>query len=44
MAGTPGNNDSLTNSDGLVQGHAYNVLGYATLSNGTKLIKMQNPW
>lgn len=44
MAGTPGSNDSYTNADGLVQGHAYNVLGYAILSDGTKLIKMQNPW
>ena len=44
MAGTPGDNDSYTNADGLVQGHAYNVLGTVTLSDGTRLVKMQNPW
>ena len=44
MAGTPGGNDNIENDDGLVQGHAYNVLGYVVLSDGTRLIHMQNPW
>jgi len=27
-----------------VSGHAYTVLGHVVLSNGTKLVKMRNPW
>ena len=42
--GTGGGDDTTTNEFGLVDGHAYNVMGYTVLSDGTKLIKMQNPW
>lgn len=31
-------------SNGLVQGHAYAVLGAYELSDGTRLIKTANPW
>jgi len=44
QAGTPGNDDSTTNSDGLVQGHAYVVLGVTTLNNGQRLVQLRNPW
>ena len=44
MAGTPAGSDTTSNSVGIVQGHAYNVIDLKVLSNGTKLIKMFNPW
>lgn len=44
MAGTPGGDDTQTNADGLVQGHAYVALGVVTLDDGTRLVKMRNPW
>jgi nucleoside phosphorylase len=44
MAGTAGGSDTTTNAFGLVQGHAYNVLDLLVLSNGQRLVKMQNPW
>ena len=44
MSGTPGKFDSTTNSVGIVQGHAYNVLDLKTLSTGQRLIRMFNPW
>ena len=34
----------MTYSDGLVNGHAYPLLGVYTLSNGVKLVKLSNPW
>ena len=40
MAGTPGSDDSYENDWGLVFGHAYNVLGVKTLSDGQRLVKM----
>jgi len=30
--------------DGAAAGHAMTVLGVVKLSNGTKLVKMRNPW
>lgn len=44
QAGTPGGSDRYTNEYGLVQGHAYTLLGHAVLSNGTRLVKLRNPW
>ena len=46
VAGTPCANggDSTKNEMGLVNCHAYPVLGHATLSNGQKLVKLRNPW
>ena len=44
MAGTPGGDDSMKNQDGLVQGHAYVTLGVVTLDDGTRLVKLRNPW
>jgi len=47
------NNDIITsavtgynaeNPTGLVNGHAYNLLDHITLSNGQRLIRLQNPW
>jgi len=29
---------------GLPGAHAYTLMGTATLSDGTKLLKMRNPW
>jgi hypothetical protein len=29
---------------GLVKNHAYVIIGVDTLNDGTKLIKMRNPW
>ena len=44
MAGTHAGSDRNLNSVGIVQGHAYNVIDLKVLSNGTKLIKLFNPW
>ena len=44
QAGTPGTSDSYTNADGLVQSHAYVVIGVVTLGDGTRLVKLRNPW
>ena len=49
------NNDIMTASShagsdkdkddkGLVQGHAYTVIGVKKLSNNVKLVKLRNPW
>ena len=40
--GTRGHNDS--NKLGLAYGHAYSVIGVATLKNGTKIVQVRNPW
>lgn len=42
-AGTPGGDDSFTDDKGLVQGHAYVVLGVQQLNNGVKIVKLRNP-
>ena len=46
QAGTPCGNggDDTTNENGLVNCHAYTILGVQQLNNGEKLIKMRNPW
>ena len=44
MAGTNGGSDRNSNSVGIVQGHAYNIIDLKVLSNRTKLIKLFNPW
>ena len=44
MSGSPSGSDTTTNSVGIVQGHAYNVLDLKTLSTGQRLIRMFNPW
>jgi hypothetical protein len=44
QGGTNGGNDTQTNADGLVLGHAYTVLSHAILSTGTRLVKLRNPW
>ena len=31
-------------TNGLVNNHAYSILGAYTLSNGVRLVKMSNPW
>ena len=41
---TGGGNDTMTNKDGLVLGHAFTVLGTHTLSNKQRLVKIRNPW
>ena len=33
-----------TYTNGLVNNHAYAVLSTHTLSNGTRIVKMSNPW
>ena len=35
---------SYTYSNGLVNNHAYALLGIYTLSNGVRLVKTSNPW
>ena len=42
LAGGTKSSKSYTN--GLVNGHAYAILGAYTLSNGVRLVKMSNPW
>ncbi len=44
QAGTDGSDDTQTQADGLVKGHAYTVLHAQELSNGAKLVKLRNPW
>ena len=44
IANTPGTSDSEKNADGLVQSHAYSVMGTHTLSDGVRLVKLRNPW
>ena len=44
QAGSKGSNDAMKTSEGIVMGHAYNILDLKQLSNGQRLIKMQNPW
>ena len=44
QAGTEGDNDQQQNAVGLAMGHAYTVLEAKQLTNGTKLIKVRNPW
>jgi len=36
--------DQIRNEVNLAKNHAYTVLGVKTLSNGTKLIQIRNPW
>lgn len=36
--------DQILNEVNLAKNHAYSVLGVKTLSNGTRLIKVRNPW
>lgn len=42
--GPGGEGDSDANSDGLSYGHAYTVLGVKQLDDGTRLVKIRNPW
>ena len=42
--GTEGSDDTKRNLSGLTKGHAYTVLGTVKLSNGTRLVKIRNPW
>ena len=44
MAATYGFSDTTINTEGLVNNHAYTVLGVKMLSNGTRLVKLRNPW
>lgn len=41
---TNGSNNAYTDHQGLVNGHAYTVLGCVKLNSGEKLVKMRNPW
>lgn len=41
---TNGSNNDYTDWQGLVNGHAYTVLGCVELTSGDKLVKMRNPW
>ena len=40
--GTNGHFDS--NAAGIAYGHAYSVIGVASLEDGTKLVQVRNPW
>lgn len=40
--GTNGHFDS--NANGIAYGHAYSVIGVASLEDGTKLVQVRNPW
>ena len=42
--GTGGGNDTMTNKDGLVLGHAFTIVGTHTLSNKQRLVQIRNPW
>ncbi len=42
-AGTYGNDDSHKDANGLMQGHAFTLLGAVQLDDGTKLVKIRNP-
>ncbi len=43
--GSPnGENDSDKNENGIAFGHAYSVIGVKELQNGTRLVKVRNPW
>lgn len=45
QAGTEGaGDDSEKTKDGLSKSHAYTVIGVHTLSDGTRLVKIRNPW
>ena len=39
-----GGGDSENNANGIAYGHAYSVIGVATLEDGTKLVQVRNPW
>ena len=41
---TPGASNANTSSLGVVQNHVYTVLGVDTLSDGTRLYRIRNPW
>ena len=43
-AGTKGQGHHNKTSNGLSMGHAYTVLKTETLDNGTRLVKLRNPW
>ena len=43
-AATPGSSHDNTNAQGLVNNHAYTVIGCAELSDGTRLVQVRNPW
>ncbi len=42
-AGTWGNDDSHTDANGLMQGHAFTLLGVTQLDDGTRIVKLRNP-
>ena len=43
--GTEGaGDDSKRTADGLAKSHAYTVIGVNTLSDGTQLVRIRNPW
>ena len=42
--GTEGADDTKRNLSGLAKGHAYTMMGTVKLSNGTRLVKIRNPW
>lgn len=44
QAGTPGTSDRNTNEYGLVNSHAYTVIGVKELSSGDRLVHLRNPW
>lgn len=41
---TPSGSDQDQNANGISFNHAYTLLGAYELSNGTKLLKVRNPW
>jgi hypothetical protein len=40
---SPPGSDKTTDATGLVQGHAFTLLGAKTLSNGVRMLKIRNP-